>query len=56
LSGRALHLDPDSAGETAARLFAAIILLPGGIVDLSSEDAARSYARSTLVPMFLGPR
>lgn len=55
--GLALHLtDPDQAGETLARLFASFVLLPGGAIDLADEDAMRSYARNTLVPMLLGPR
>jgi len=53
--GRAEHLDPDQAGETAARMFAAFVLLPGGIIDLHDNEAARIYARRTWVPMLLGP-
>ncbi len=53
--GRALHLDPDAAGETAARLFAAFVLLPAGGINLHDDDATRAYARDTLVPMLLGP-
>lgn len=52
--GRALHVDPDDAGETAARLFASFVLLPGGRLDLRDDDSARAFARRTLVPMLLG--
>ena len=51
----ARHEDPDQAGETLARLFASFILLPGGQLDHTNEALMRDYARSTLVPMLLGP-
>lgn len=50
------HLDPDQAGETLARLFASFVLLPGGELDPTNESLMRKYARSTLVPMLLGPK
>lgn len=53
--GHALHLDPDAAGDTLARIFAAFVLLPARVsVDVGTEPAARAYAQQTLVPMFLG--
>lgn len=54
--GRAQHLDADIAGETAVRLFAAFVLLPGGGIDLHDDQSARAYARDTFVPMLLGPK
>ena len=52
--GRALHLDADSAGDLAARMFAAFVLIPGGYNQLTNDEAARDFAKKTFVPMFLG--
>lgn len=52
--GRAMHLDADLAGETFARLFASLILLPGGRLNVDNNSDLERYARSTLVPMLLG--
>lgn len=52
--GRATHLNPESAGDTAARLFSSFVLLPGGSYHLANDNAARQYAKETLIPMLLG--
>lgn len=53
--GAALHLDPDEAGETLARLFAAFVLIPGQhVIDLSTDESTRAYLRRTLGPMVTG--
>ena len=53
--GELSHLDPRSAGDTLARLFASFVLMPGKLNDLGSDDAARRYADTTLIPMLFGP-
>jgi len=52
-NGKALNLEPESAGDTAARLFASFVLLPGGSNHIKDDESARKYAQDTLVPMFL---
>ncbi|MCG8670708.1 MAG: TetR/AcrR family transcriptional regulator [Pseudomonadales bacterium] len=52
---KALHLNADRAGDTAARLFASFVLLPGGINHLKDDRAARKYAKDIFVPMIFGP-
>jgi len=52
-NGRAINLNPESAGDTAARLFASFVLLPGGSNNLTDDKSARKYAKETLIPMFL---
>lgn len=52
--GRATHLNAESTGDTAARLFASFVLLPGGSNHLTDDASARRYAKETLIPMLLG--
>lgn len=52
---KALHLNANKAGDTAARLFASFILLPGGINHLKDDRSARKYANDIFVPMLFGP-
>ncbi|MCG8609983.1 MAG: TetR/AcrR family transcriptional regulator [Pseudomonadales bacterium] len=53
-NGQAKHLDADTAGDVAARLFSSFVLLPGGHNNLHDDDATRQFATTTLVPMLLG--
>ncbi|RJQ77141.1 TetR/AcrR family transcriptional regulator [Pseudonocardiaceae bacterium YIM PH 21723] len=53
--GLALHVNPEEAGETVARIFATFVLLPGGILDLEDDQALERYVRRTLLPMVMGP-
>ena len=53
--GVALHLDPDEAGETLARLFSSFVLIPGRhVIDLGTDQSTRDYVRRTLGPMITG--
>ena len=52
---KATHLNANKAGDTAARLFASFVLMPGGINHLKNDQAARKYAREIFVPLFFGP-
>lgn len=55
--GNATHLDADEMGETMARLFAILVLIPGRYgINLSDDDHARVYAQRTLIPMIFGPQ
>lgn len=51
---KATHLNANKAGDTAARLFASFVLLPGGINHLKTDQSARKYAREVFVPMLFG--
>lgn len=57
-AGVGVHLDPDAIGETIARLFAMLLLLPTQVsIDVSTDSAARDYAYGLLLPLLtLQPR
>jgi AcrR family transcriptional regulator len=54
-AGLAQHVEAAEAGETLARLFAALVLIPTNYaIDLSTDEATQGYVRRTLGPMVLG--
>ncbi len=52
--GLAQHIDADSAGDAAARLFASFVLMEGGVNHLNTEERIRNFAENTWSPLFLG--
>lgn len=47
--------DPDAAAEVIVRLGLSFVLIPGSVVDVDDEDAARELARTVIAPI-VSPR
>jgi AcrR family transcriptional regulator len=43
--------DPDEVADVLVRLAATYVFLPGGVIDVADDDAARAFARRVLAPI-----
>lgn len=52
--GTIADVDPDQVAEVVVRLVISFVVLPRSVVDVTDDAAARTFARSVLVPILTG--